>query len=184
MPIETNWSVFTGAPCSGKTTVLNALKALGYKCIPEAARMYIETELAKGRSLTEIRADEMAFQKKIIQVKNEVESKLPPQEIVLLDRAMPDSIAYLRLAKLDTTEIMALSKNFRYRHIFIFDPLPLQQDHVRNESEETNLLLDKQHELDYRELGYKPIRVPVMSVQQRVDLILSSVAIQTNHAQI
>src|SRR5579872_2819615 len=64
--IKTNWCVLTGAPCSGKTTALNVLKDLGYRCIPEMARVYIEDELSKGHSLKEIRADERAFQKKVV----------------------------------------------------------------------------------------------------------------------
>jgi predicted ATPase len=172
MVIQTNWCVLTGAPCSGKTTVLTALEARGYKCIPEAARVYIEKELSKRRTLKDIRADEAAFQNKIVAIKKQIESQLPPQEIIFLDRAMPDSISYYRAAGLDTAEIMKASKIFHYRNIFIFDPLPWQTDGVRNEDDETIALLDKQLEADYRQLGYEPIRIPVMSVQARLNLIL------------
>ncbi len=172
--IQTEWCVLTGAPCSGKTTVLSALEALGCRCIPEAARVYIEQELSEGRTLKEIRADKAEFQNKIIAIKKQIESRLPAQELIFLDRALPDSISYLRVAGLDPSEVIEASKFFYYRRIFIFDPLPWQPDEVRNEDDETIALLDKQLEADYRQLGYDPIRIPVMSVQKRVDLILQT----------
>ena len=53
--VNTNWYVITGAPCSGKTTLIDQLADLGYNTVPEAGRKYIENELAKGRSLDEVR---------------------------------------------------------------------------------------------------------------------------------
>jgi len=170
--IQTNWCVFTGAPCSGKTSVINRLHMLGYKCIPEAARVYIEQELSKGRTLNQIRADEGAFQNKMISIKKRIESALPVEDNIFLDRAMPDSISYLFLAKMDLSVAIEASNNFRYRHVFVFDPLPWQEDEARNEDDKTIALLDKRLEADYRGLGYEPIRVPVMPIEDRVDLIL------------
>lgn len=170
--IQTNWCVFTGAPCSGKTSVINRLHMLGYRCIPEAARVYIEQELSKGLTLQQIRSDEGAFQNRMISIKKRIESGLPVQENIFLDRAMPDSISYLSIAKMDPFLAIEASNNFRYRHVFVFDPLPWEKDEARNEDDETIALLDKRLEADYRELGYEPIRVPVMPLQERVELIL------------
>ena len=111
--LKTNWCILTGAPCSGKTTVLNELEKRGFKCIPEVARVYIEQELSKGLTIDEMRADEAAFQKKIIEIKKQIELDLVPEEIVFFDRAMPDSISYLRIAGMDAAEVIELSKKFR-----------------------------------------------------------------------
>src|SRR5271163_948267 len=111
--ISTRWCVITGAPCSGKTTVLEALEQVGFKWIPEAARLYIDAELAKGRSIEEIRRDEATFQRGLVATKARIESELAPNGTVFLDRAMPDSLTYYRVARLDPAEVFEISKRFR-----------------------------------------------------------------------
>ena len=53
----THWYVITGAPSSGKTTLLRELEKAGYRVIHEVARTIIESELAQGRTLKQIRSD-------------------------------------------------------------------------------------------------------------------------------
>ena len=53
--IDTKWYVITGAPCSGKTTVLKELGARGIDWNPEVARVFIEEQQATGRTLEQIR---------------------------------------------------------------------------------------------------------------------------------
>jgi predicted ATPase len=140
--INTNWIVFTGAPCSGKTTVLDRLKKQGYHYVPEVARIYIESELAKGRDLKAIRENEGEFQRGLILAKAEIEEKLDPQETIFLDRAMPDSISYYKLAGLNPSEVFELSNRYRYHQVFIFDRLPIEFDHARTENDSERELLD------------------------------------------
>lgn len=102
----------------------------------------------------------------------QIESALPPEQIIFLDRALPDSISYLQIAGLDCSEALKAAQIFRYSYVFVFDPLPLQADGVRIENPQTITLLDKQLEQDYRNLGYDIIRIPVMPTQERVNLIL------------
>jgi hypothetical protein len=65
-PIPTNWHVITGAPCSGKTAVIEALARQGYRIVPEIARSYIESRLACGATLNAIKADALAFESHIL----------------------------------------------------------------------------------------------------------------------
>ena len=58
-----NWYVITGAPSSGKTTIVKLLKSKGYIVLYEAARIYIDQELKKGKTIQKIRKDEGKFQK-------------------------------------------------------------------------------------------------------------------------
>jgi ABC-type molybdenum transport system ATPase subunit/photorepair protein PhrA len=55
--VQTNWHVITGAPCSGKSTLIDQLADSGFQTAPEAARLYFERELATGRTIEEIRQD-------------------------------------------------------------------------------------------------------------------------------
>ena len=79
--VNTNWYVITGAPCSGKTTLIDNLADLGYNTVPEAGRKYIENELAKGRSLDEVRQDPANFTRKIYALMIEHESSLQPDQV-------------------------------------------------------------------------------------------------------
>jgi predicted ATPase len=51
--VQTNWHVITGAPCSGKTTLIDQLANQGFQTVPEAARQYFEQEMASGRTIDE-----------------------------------------------------------------------------------------------------------------------------------
>ena len=66
---DNNWYVLTGAPCSGKTTLIELLQEKGYQTVPELARVYIDEQLANGLTLEELRQDELAFQKKFCNLK-------------------------------------------------------------------------------------------------------------------
>lgn len=72
--------VATGAPISGKSTVLDAL---GVPYEPEVARVFIEREVAKGLTKEQIRADEGAFQRGLVDTKREIELSRPGSALVL-----------------------------------------------------------------------------------------------------
>jgi len=55
MKTKSKWYVITGGPSSGKSTVLSCLEKMDYRIIPEAARVLIDEEMAKGKTLEEIR---------------------------------------------------------------------------------------------------------------------------------
>ena len=170
----TNWYVITGAPCSGKTSVIFSLERLGYRVVHETARAYIKDELDKGKNLDEIKADMSLFEHNMFYRKIDVESSLPEKAIIFLDRAIPDSIAYFRLAGLDPKEPEEKSADIRYRKIFLFDRLRIKQDEVRYEKEEDSILIDRLIEETYKTLGYEIIRVPVLPVVRRTDFIFEN----------
>ena len=170
----TNWYVITGAPCSGKTSVVSRLEQFGYRVVHETARVYINEELNKGRTLAAIKADMSLFERNIFYRKIEIESSLPEKAIIFLDRAIPDSIAYFRFAGLDPKEPEKKSADIRYRKIFLFDRLRIKNDEVRNENEEDSILIDRLIEETYKTLGYEIMRIPVLPVSRRTDFILEN----------
>ena len=173
--VETRWCVFTGAPCSGKTTILGRFAARGYTCHREAARLYIEQEQAGGRRLQDIRKDEGQFQRSLTQTKLALEASCPPSDVVFWDRALPDSISYFRLAGLDPAELVPLCQLRHYARVFIFDRLPFVSDNSRVEDETSIKCLDQWLEQDYRDLGYDVIRVPVLDVNVREEFVASRI---------
>lgn len=170
----TNWYVITGAPCSGKTSVISRIGQMGYRVVHETARAYINEELNKRRTLDEIKADMYIFESSIFYRKIKIEEALPEKAIIFLDRAIPDSIAYFRFAGLDPKDPERMSAGIRYRKIFMFDRLRIKQDEVRNENEEDSILIDQLIEETYRTIGYEITRVPVLPLQRRVDFILEN----------
>lgn len=172
--MDTNWSVITGAPSSGKTTLINALAKRGYRIAEEVARAYISELLEQHHNLSEIRARGLDLQRKILAMKEQREQRLPAQECIFFDRGIPDSIAYYRFHHFNPQEVVEASQHFRYRHIFFMEGLPVQKDEVRNEDQEMARQLGDYIYSAYRSLGYEITRVPAFSVQERLELVLQT----------
>jgi len=119
----TNWYVITGAPSSGKTSVICELELLGYRVVHEVARAFIDEELKKGKTIEQIKSDELAFERHILYEKIKIEESLPKKEIIFLDRAVPDSIAYFKSAGLNPDEPIKKSKIVHYKKISLFERL-------------------------------------------------------------
>ena len=169
---RTNWYVITGAPCSGKTSVINALERQGFRVVHEVARAYIDAEIKKGKRLQQIKADRYQFENHIFLTKLKIEESLPQNDIIFLDRAVPDSIAYFQLEGLDPAQPTEKSKLVRYKKIFLFEKLAFLEDGVRAEDDLLAERIDNLLEAAYRELNYEIVRVPAISVEERTAFIL------------
>ncbi|MCC5792102.1 MAG: ATP-binding protein [Legionellaceae bacterium] len=168
--------MITGAPSSGKTTLINALSIEGYRTEPEVARAYILYLLAKGEPVRAHNRGEVALQKEILHLKLKREIQLPKEELIFFDRGMPDSLAYYRYYGLDESDILEKISYCRYKYVFYLEGLPLVTDTVRLENESEARLIGEHIYDAYRDFGYKPIRIPPVSVQQRMKLILSEIS--------
>lgn len=104
--IQTNWHVITGAPCCGKTTLIDQLADKGFRIVPEIERQYIEREMARGRTINEIRENEVNFARSIKDMQLGIELGLRPTETTFLDRAFPDCLSYYRVAGLNPNQIL------------------------------------------------------------------------------
>ncbi len=174
-PIKTNWYVITGGPSSGKTTMVNMLKERGYKTTIERARHYIDTQKIKGKSIEEIKANQLAFQQEIIDMQIAEEEALSPDEVVFLDRAIPDALAYYRFLNLEEDEKLkdALCR-FTYKKVFILDLLPLVNDYARTEDEAAQKKIHRLLIAVYKALSSAVVHVPVLPPVERVEFILKN----------
>lgn len=171
---QTHWQVITGAPCSGKTSVIAELALRGFQVVPEVARDYIDTQLAMGLSLDLIKADLLSFERHILHAKVNLERHLPRKATIFMDRAVPDSVAYFQLDGLDATEPLGFSTLVRYEKIFLLERLSFEKDAVRSENDRAAAHLEYLLRQVYEQLGYAVITIPVMTIAQRVALILNS----------
>lgn len=175
-PLITNWYVITGGPSSGKTTTVNILRDRGYITTMEHARHYLDTQRLKGRTIEEVRANQLEFQHGVLKMQIDQESEIAPHVQVFLDRAIPDALAYYRFLNLPVDDLLrkALQKVI-YKKIFIMDPLPLKNDYARTENVQAQ---QKIHELItevYEALPSPVIHVPVLPAEERVEFILKHV---------
>ncbi len=173
--IKTNWYVITGGPSSGKTTTVNLLQKRGYQTTIEHARHYIDTKRVAGKTVEEIRANQILFQRGVLAMQLAEEKALLPQEVVFLDRAIPDALAYHRFLNLPVEEELTNAlKAVSYKKIFILDPLPLAQDYARIEDETAQRTIHQLILEVYESLPFPVIHVPVLPPEERVDFILEN----------
>ena len=178
---QTEWCVITGAPCSGKTSVIQELQHRGYQVVDEVARLFINEQLMRGRTLQEIKTDVLLVERTILYRKLDLEKTLPPNKRIFLDRAVPDSIAYYIVEGLNPLESLDKCHIYKYRCIFLFDRLTFESDRVRSESDEKAEEIDYLLEEAYRRLGYEVLRIPVMPVKERTDYVLNHLGEINNH---
>ena len=172
---KTNWYVITGGPSSGKTTTVNQLTKFGYKTTIEHARHYIDTQRQIGRSVEDIRNHQKEFQLGVLDMQIEQEKEISPDEIVFLDRAIPDALAYYRFLNLEVDpKLTEAMKTVSYKKIFIMEYLPLVNDYARTEDVTAQKII---HEIIcevYESLPFQIIHVPVLPLDCRLAVILKN----------
>lgn len=176
--VWTNWHVITGSVSSGKTTLIDRLAGQGFRTVPEAGRQYLEREMAKGRTIDEIRDNAAALTRSLMDVTLTTEHGLPANDLLFLDRAFPDALAFCRVNGLNPNEVLAECFHHRYASVFLLDRFPVQQDGVRTEDDATAALLDEWLACDYSALGYSVVRVPVLSPEERLAFVLERLSEQ------
>jgi predicted ATPase len=176
--VRTNWYVITGAPCSGKTTLIGELAAKGFRTVAESGRVYVEAEMAKGRTTAEIMRDAALGQRAVIDLQLGLERELPVNEVAFLDRGVPDILTYCRFLGLDPNPLLAECFHHRYASVFLLDRFPFDWDGVRFEDDATAGLIDEWLLRDYSALAYRVVRVPVLSVEDRLTFVLETLSEQ------
>lgn len=172
---QTNWYVITGGPGSGKTTTINLLAARGYKTTIEHARHYLDTQLIKGKTVEEVRNNQQQFQSGVLEMQIEQEASLSPDEVIFLDRAIPDALAYYRFLNLVRDERLTEALNtVSYRKVFVLDLLPLVQDYARREDGAAQKRIHELLTEVYSALHFPVIHVPVLPPEERVEFILKN----------
>jgi predicted ATPase len=176
--VQTNWHVITGPPSCGKTTLVDQLANQGFQTVPETAHLYIEREMAKGRTIHEVLADRAALQRDIVKMQLSVEGGLRETDLVFLDRAVPDCLAWNRALGLDLNEVLLECFHHRYASVFVLDPLPYQENGIRDHDGVEVGYLDEWLARDYSALGYEVVRVPVLAPDERLAFVLERLSEQ------
>lgn len=171
----TNWYVITGGPGSGKTTTVNLLREKGYKTTIEHARHYIDRQRITGKTVDEIRSNQKDFQNGILDMQIEQEASLSADDIVFLDRALPDALAYYYFLNLPVDEKLSNAlKTASYKKVFILDCLPMVNDYARREDGAAQEKIQSLITRVYESRPFPVVHVPVLPPGDRVNFILKN----------
>jgi predicted ATPase len=165
--------VITGGPCSGKTTVIEGLAKRGFPILKETAK-----EIVAARRHIPISKEESQIRQDLIfnkQLAKEERAGKKNYKILFLDRCLIDGLAYSLLysGRDSIKKYLPFIKNRKYDSIFIFEGLPFSSEDFRAENDEKEAKRIRKAIYDfYKEQGYKPINVPAMPVERRLEFIL------------
>lgn len=164
-------NVITAGPRAGKSSTLRELGARGYRTLPEGARIVFDQKISEGLDSEETR--ELDNFRELLKEKNrQVESHIPEDEVVFLDRSIIDNLAFMELNnELISREFIMECKQKEYDNVFLLDRLPMKQDDVRDESEEEAKRVHELLRAWYEKFGFNVVDVPLMTVEERADLI-------------
>jgi predicted ATPase len=167
--------IISGGPCTGKSSVVEALGKLGYNVVNEVSRTVANSdERFAGKSVKEINHD--LFQGAIFEFQKKVFGGLG-DGVFFFDCGVGDSLAYRKFRGVSIgQDILDFAKEVRHDKIFILDVLDhYEQDELRKETREDQKIVHGFIIEAYRKLGHDIIFVPAMSVKDRVRFILDRV---------
>ena len=174
-----NLIVFTGGPGSGKTSVIDALKSLGYRCAPEVGRKVIQQQVEQqGRALPWL--DKVAFRDEMVREElANYQAFEESEQLVFFDRSIVDSYGYSLLETLPISEpLMNNCNELEYNSkVFIFPPWDsiFINDQERKQDFNEAIATYEKMVTAYNQFGYQLVEVPKLSVEVRVEFILASV---------
>lgn len=169
--------VITGAPGTGKTSIINHLKTKGYNCIDEISRKIISKQIAIDGEILPWK-NMSAFSEKVFKLR---ESQLinSKNTLIFFDRGIVDIDAYMKLDNLEIPKHIEESiKINRYNKEVFYTPIWEEiyiNDEERKESIDHAKLIENEILSSYTFYDYQLIKVPKGSVEERANFILSCI---------
>ncbi|MCB0372743.1 MAG: ATP-binding protein [Muricauda sp.] len=180
--------VITGAPGTGKTSIVNGLERKGFYCFHEIIRDMTSKAKQEGQSEEHISnplvfvEDALQFNKDLLHGRTahyraSLQTNVP---ISFFDRGIPDVLAYMDFFDQSYgKEFTEPCEVHRYDMVFMVPPwkeIYVSDDERLESFEEAE---DIHHALmnTYTQFGYNPIEVPKDAVHKRIDFILETLKI-------
>ena len=168
--------IITGAPGTGKTSIIKELKNRDFRCIDENSREIIAEQIKNGGEILPWR-NQIAFENQISNMRTEQYLATTGNSIHFFDRSAIDCIAYLALSNLGVTpQIMQSVKNCNFNKTVFYTPIWEQiyiNDSERKENLEQAKKIEKAIINAYQSQGYKLVEIPKISIKERADFIIS-----------
>lgn len=169
--------LFIGAPSTGKTSVINHLNKKGFVCYEEISRQV--TQEARDEGIEHLfRENPLLFSEKLLEgrIRQYLSAQAIKNQVVFVDRGLPDITAYLDMVNTTYSEkFEEANHQYRYDKVFWFPVWEAiyKSDKERYEDFELAKNIEKYLIESYKSLNYDLIKVPKLSVESRVDFILS-----------
>lgn len=178
--VRNNFYIITGGPGSGKTSIIEMLKAQGYLCVDEVARQIIQEQVRiEGDALhwkDQVKFRDLMLSRSIYTFEQISELEKP----VFFDRGISELIGYCRLINCDIPEYLYnAAKMFRCnKKVFLMPPWKgiYQKDAERKQNWQEAVNTYNGISQSYLETGYQIIEVPKIPVLDRAKFILKHVS--------
>lgn len=176
---KNNFFILAGTSGTGKTSVLQELNFLNYKCTEEAARLVLSEQLAiDGPALPS--KDPMLFIQSMLHKHifdfEKLQKEMQP---CFFDRGLPDLIHYAVRFNVDTSAFKKASEKYRYnKKVFLFTPWQeiFINDNERRMTFEQSLEFHNILINAYEDVGYEFVEVPKLLPKERAEFILGNLS--------
>jgi predicted ATPase len=172
--------VVTGGPGAGKTSLVDALGAAGFRRSVEVGRAIIQDQVATGgRALPW--DDRLLFAELMLswELRSWREAQLEPG-IAIFDRGVPDILGYLRLiGEAPPRHVVEAAEAFRYNaRVFIAPPWReiFTQDTERKQDFAEAVRTHEALARAYVDCGYELVELPRVPVAERVAFVTDEIA--------
>lgn len=175
MPTTTNY-IISGAPGTGKTSIIEGLRQKGVHCFGEVAReVIIQETVAESEALPF--KDVLAFTQKVVdQMKNHL-IYCEKFELNIFDRGLPDSAGYLMLEDIEVPQYLVdeiEAANYEKKVFFTpFWPEIYRTDSERLEDASHAKRISDALRASYARFGFELIEIPTGPIQDRVEFVMN-----------
>jgi predicted ATPase len=170
--------VLTGGPGSGKSTLIEALRAACYSGMPEAGRGVIQDQMAIGGGALPWNNPTLFAEMMLAWVMRSYRNAQQGPGVVFFDRGVVDVAGYLRLLGMPVPKhVEKAIELFRYnREVFVAPPWEeiFEQDHERKQDFNEAIRTCEAVTAAYLEFGYELVELPRASVEERVRFVLET----------
>lgn len=167
--------IITGAPGTGKTSIILEMKKRGYQYVDEISREIIKDQINSNGDIVPWINLKLFSEKVLLQ--REKQFKNTNRNTYFFDRGLIDTLAYMKIGGLEIEKkYIKMCNKYRYNVNVFYTPIweeIYQKDNERKENIELAKKIEKSLINTYKFFGYFLIPIPKLEVEKRVDFILS-----------
>ncbi len=170
--------VITGGPGTGKSSIINHLKARGFLCYEEISRQ-VTLQARKDGIEQLFLTQPLLFSEKLLEGRTLqfMDAAKEPENAVFLDRGLPDVLAYMDyIGDAYPKRFTEICKSHQYDCAFVLAPWQeiFTSDSERYENFEQATEIHHHLFETYKRFGYQLIDVPFGSIENRTDFVIDS----------